>query len=608
MRGGFAPYGEGVKTVLSWWFVVSVAIVAGCGGGGGGGGGGATADAGVDDGGDGFPDAYVPGCGNGVVDPGEACDDGNTAGNDGCTADCKLQEPGWVCGDGGTPCVHVQVCGNGRLEAPELCDDHNTTAGDGCDSQCGVELGWTCPVPGIRCTAAMCGDGVIAGFEECDDGNAASGDGCSASCMLEAGHACDAAGQPCRTTTCGDGVAEGTEQCDDGNNDLGDGCTPLCEREPVCTNGTCQAVCGDGVLQAGEACDDGNLKNADGCSSTCTVETGFSCTPTAAAEPNTLAVSVVYRDFIGNDQTGGHPDFENKNTSDLNIVKTTLGADHKPVYASATTTASTSGAANFNQWYRDTPNVNLTYADTLTLTRTAPATYVFDNSAFFPLDGRGWPALGKEPLRTSGNHNFSFTSELRYWFDYKGGEVLTFRGDDDVFVFVNNTLAVDLGGVHGAQTGSVTLDATAATNLGLTIGGTYEVVVFQAERHTSASSYKLTLQGFNAAHSVCASVCGDDVTSSTEACDDGVNQGGYNSCTADCLGFGPRCGDGTVQTDHEQCDDGVNSGAYGTCTPTCTLAPYCGDGIVQEDHGEQCDDGPNPPPDSGCAQCHYVIY
>ncbi|HEY0192021.1 MAG TPA: DUF4215 domain-containing protein, partial [Kofleriaceae bacterium] len=81
-----------------------------------------------------------------------------------------------------------------------------------------------------------------------------------------------------------------------------------------------------------------------------------------------------------------------------------------------------------------------------------------------------------------------------------------------------------------------------------------------------------------------------------------------SSVTARCLGFGPRCGDGTVQTDREQCDDGVNSGAYGTCTPTCTLAPRCGDGVVQEDKGEQCDDGPNPPPDSGCAQCHLVIY
>ena len=96
------------------------------------------------------------------------------------------------------------------------------------------------------------------------------------------------------------------------------------------------------------------------------------------------------------------------------------------------------------------------------------------------------------------------------------------------------------------------------------------------------------------------------MTSSNEVCDDGVNNGGYGSCTADCLGFGPRCGDGVVQTDHEQCDDGTNVGGYGHCQPDCTLGPRCGDGIVQADKGEQCDDG-NTDPNDGCDQCQTPI-
>ena len=580
-------------------FVVCVATFVACGGPG--------PSASVD-GGAGDDDAYVtpaPRCGDGNLDPGEACDDGNTADGDGCRDDCTAQESGWLCGEPGISCVHNQVCGNGILEDGETCDDHNTRPEDGCSAGCQLEAGWACAVPGVRCTAAKCGDGVIAGFEECDDGNPDGGDGCSAHCTVEDGHACDTAGQPCRTTTCGDGVPEGTEQCDDANHDLGDGCDPLCHREPQCSDGVCAAVCGDGVLQVGEACDDGNLRSADGCSSACTVEVGYSCSAVTGSEPGTLAVAVVYRDFRGNDLTNGHPDFENHNGTDRGIVKTTLGADHKPVYASATTTPTTAGAAAFQSWYRDTAGVNMSYAETLVLTRTGPATYVYDNAAFFPLDGRGFVGAGTEPARTNG-HNFSFTSELRYWFDYKGGEVLTFRGDDDVWVFINGTLAIDLGGVHSAQTASITLDSTAATNLHLHTGGTYEVVVLQAERHTTASSYKLTLQGFNAVHSVCSDVCGDGITSADEVCDDGVNQGGYNSCAPGCLGFGPRCGDGVVQAGVEQCDDGTNSGAYGTCTPTCGLAPRCGDGIIQPAH-ETCDDQDDTDPSDGCHMCHLVI-
>ena len=64
-------------------------------------------------------------CGNGVVDSGEECDDGNAAGGDGCTAACKSE--------GGV------ACGNGVLEAGEQCDDNNTTAGDGCSSTCQTE-------------------------------------------------------------------------------------------------------------------------------------------------------------------------------------------------------------------------------------------------------------------------------------------------------------------------------------------------------------------------------------------------------------------------------------------------------------------------------------
>ena len=256
-----------------------------------------------------IPDANT--CGDGHLDPGEVCDDGNTLDGDGCSRDCKSDEScgnGQVdptahipeqCDDGpnnsklGDPCsaaCQLVKCGNGVVEQGEQCDDSNITSGDGCSATCQREY---------------CGNGItdIAAGEVCDDGdkNGTPGDPCSANCRsnlscgnknVDPGEECDNGqvgpgnltgnqdGNDCRSdcqfNRCGDGFIDTEpgsrqEECDDGHLDQ---LVPVPTETAGCNIDCTKEKCGDGKVNraAGEQCDDGNTTNNDGCSATCQFE------------------------------------------------------------------------------------------------------------------------------------------------------------------------------------------------------------------------------------------------------------------------------------------------------------------------------------------------
>jgi cysteine-rich repeat protein len=102
-------------------------------------------------------------------------------------------------------------------------------------------------------------------------------------------------------------------------------------------------------------------------------------------------------------------------------------------------------------------------------------------------------------------------------------------------------------------------------------------------------------------------VCGDSVVDRGEACDDGVNDGSYGGCAADCQSPGPMCGDNNVDDGDEVCDDGVNDGSYGGCAADCQApGPFCGDGSL-DDGEEACDDGNDIDEDECSNTCEPAI-
>ncbi|MFG0258534.1 MAG: fibro-slime domain-containing protein [Phycisphaerales bacterium JB043] len=261
--------------------------------------------------------------------------------------------------------------------------------------------------------------------------------------------------------------------------------------------------------------------------------------PSYALAQDTVTLTGIVRDFREGDVAGGHPDFELPGGMSvghvLGFVQPTLGTDGKPqlnpgggrkmadefkdadgnpvaphLWGTAYTDARgdhegtfikgandgyVESEDSFRQWFNDVPGINVSAPLDIELAHdSSTGNYVFDSDTdgiyksiggFFPIDGQLFGNSGGG----GPDHNFHFTFELETRFVYEkgSGQFFTFTGDDDVWVYVDGQLVIDIGGIHGRRMQTISMDRLDW----LVDGQMYQLKFFFAERNRTQSNFRL---------------------------------------------------------------------------------------------------------------------
>jgi len=236
----------------------------------------------------------------------------------------------------------------------------------------------------------------------------------------------------------------------------------------------------------------------------------FFCAYGQAQPAPSITLSGTIWDFANADSglPQAHPDFNSFGCGVYKgMVASTLQDDGTPKYLG---TGCVTSEDTFNQWFHDTPGVNIKFPVTVIANYDPPSgTYVFANYAYFPIDNEGYGNENK-------GHNFGFCTHINSEFTYQPGQVFAFTGDDDVWVFINGILVIDLGGVHPAASASLAVDS-----LGLKAGNTYSFDLFFCERHVVGSdlAFSTSIQLIDPCGTV--DTDGDGVNDKCDACPNG---------------------------------------------------------------------------------------
>lgn len=467
-------------------------------------------------------------CGDGVVEPGEDCDDGDGDDTDACTTTCEHA----ACGDGFTQAVLGEACDDGNGSDNDLC----TTA----------------------CEEARCGDGFFQPLaeEDCDDGNTSDGDLCT---------------NVCEHAACGDGIVQPAlgETCDDGNDLAGDGCDPACEIE-VCL-GDLLAAQGTNLFLGEDyagSVDAGGHAVVGGDAAILLADVGWQ-DPGGAALIVGGDLEVEYGTFYGDVVHGGYISGVGLEAEGVVVQGTPIDipAAHGELVelsdrlaglaTNGSVLLSTTGALLLSgtdpeRVVIDIFGASLAVAESIHIVAPATATVVIN-------------VHGDDVLFTGPPPTFAGIDPSRVvWNLYEASCAHLYTEWAGTLLAPYATVSFFSGSWHG-------------TLVGWALAGVGEV---------SFGPFTGTLP-CDDDPPVPLGTCGDGGLDPDESCDDGGQLGG-DGCSATCSSEA-ACGDGVLDLG-EWCDDG-NVAGFDGCTSSCLPElGLCGNGVVEAP--EECDGDP----------------